>query len=71
MVRSSASAAAAGELLARDHLSAMLWVLEANAPARRFYQALGGREILCREQQREGFAAIGIACAWDDLRRLV
>ena len=64
-------AAAAGELLARDHLSAMLWVLEANALARRFYQALGGREILRREQQREGFAAVGIACAWDDLRRLV
>jgi ribosomal protein S18 acetylase RimI-like enzyme len=64
-------AAAAGDLLLQGHTSAMLWVLETNAPARRFYQALGGREILRRDQQREGFAAVGVAYAWDDLRRLV
>jgi hypothetical protein len=63
-------AATAGDLLAQGHVSAMLWVLEANTPARRFYGALGGWEVAKREQQRDGFRAIGIAYAWDDLRRL-
>lgn len=64
-------AGSAGDLLAAGHVSAMLWVLEANAPARRFYDALGGREIARREQQREGFHAVGIAYGWDDLSRLI
>ena len=63
-------AAAAGDLLAHGHASAMLWVLEANTPARRFYEALGGREIARREQQREEFRAVGVAYGWDDLKRL-
>jgi ribosomal protein S18 acetylase RimI-like enzyme len=63
-------AATASDLLAQGHVSAMLWVLEANTAARRFYAALGGQEIARREQQRDGFSAIGIAYAWDDLRRL-
>ena len=64
-------AAAAGDLLAQDHAAGMLWVLETNVPARRFYQALGGREVLRRSEQRDGFAGVGVAYAWDDLRRLV
>lgn len=64
-------AATAADLLAQGHGSGMLWVLEANAPARRFYAALGGREIARREQQREGFRAVGIACGWVDLNRLI
>jgi ribosomal protein S18 acetylase RimI-like enzyme len=64
-------AAAAADLLAVGHLSAMLWVLEANASARRFYASLGGREVARREQQREGYGAVGIAYAWDDLKRLI
>jgi ribosomal protein S18 acetylase RimI-like enzyme len=63
-------AAIAGDLLAQGHVSTMLWVLEANTPARRFYGMLGAREIARREQQREGFRDIGIAYAWDDLKRL-
>jgi phosphoribosylanthranilate isomerase len=63
--------AIATDLMARGHTSAMLWVLEGNRAARRFYAALGGREIARREQQREGFSATGIAYAWDDLRTLV
>lgn len=63
-------AATAGDLLAQGHVSAMLWVLEANTPARRFYSALGGWQVAKKEQQRDGFRAIGIAYAWDDLRRL-
>jgi ribosomal protein S18 acetylase RimI-like enzyme len=64
-------AATAGDLLAQGHASAMLWVLEANTPARRFYEALGGREIARREQQREEFRAVGVAYGWDDLKRLI
>jgi ribosomal protein S18 acetylase RimI-like enzyme len=64
-------AAAAADLLASGHLSAMLWVLEANAPARRFYASLGGREVARREQQSEGYGAIDIAYGWDDVKRLI
>jgi ribosomal protein S18 acetylase RimI-like enzyme len=63
-------AATTADLLAQGHRSVMLWVLAANAPARRFYAALGGREIARREQQREGFRAVGIAYGWDDPTRL-
>ena len=36
--------AVARDLLARGHASATLWVLEGNGSARRFYEALGGRQ---------------------------
>jgi phosphoribosylanthranilate isomerase len=61
----------ARDLLDRGHASASLWVLEANAPARRFYEALGGRVITIREEERDGFRSVGVAYGWDDLRRLV
>ncbi|HET6196786.1 MAG TPA: GNAT family N-acetyltransferase, partial [Acetobacteraceae bacterium] len=64
-------AAMARDLLAGGHGSASLWVLEGNAPARRFYEALGGAEVARREQQREGFTAVGIAYGWDDLKLLL
>jgi ribosomal protein S18 acetylase RimI-like enzyme len=63
-------AAMARDLLARGTGSCLLWVLEANTPARRFYAALGGREVARREQARDGFTDIGIAYAWDDLTSL-
>jgi phosphoribosylanthranilate isomerase len=64
-------AAMARELSAQGHGSALLWVMENNLPARRFYEALGGRELARREQQREGFSAVGIAYFWPDLRALI
>ena len=64
-------AAMARDLLAQGRCSAALWVLETNTPARRFYQRLGGREIVRRQQQREGFSAVGIAYGWDDLNALI
>jgi phosphoribosylanthranilate isomerase len=63
-------AAMARDLLARGHPSATLWVLEGNAPARRFYEALGGQQVARREEQRAGHTAIGIAYGWSDLRVL-
>ena len=46
-------------LLAQGHATAVLWVLEGNSSARRFYEALGGREVARREQRRDGFSASG------------
>ena len=63
--------AMARELLAQGHQSASLWVLEANARARRFYGALGGHEVTRREQERDGFRSIGIAYGWSDLTMLL
>jgi phosphoribosylanthranilate isomerase len=67
----SLMAALARDLLAQGNCSAALWVMEGNTPARRFYERLGGREIARREQQREGFSAIGIAYGWGDLNSLI
>jgi phosphoribosylanthranilate isomerase len=60
----------ARDLLDRGHASASLWVLEANAPARRFYEALRGRVVTVREEERDGFRSVGVAYGWDDLRGL-
>ena len=60
-------AALARDLLAQGHAGATLWVLEANNPARRFYEALGGTMVASREEERDGFRANGIAYGWPDL----
>jgi ribosomal protein S18 acetylase RimI-like enzyme len=64
-------AAMARDLLEQNLGSASLWVLETNAGARQFYQALGGREVTRREQQCDGFSAVGVTCGWDDLTALL
>jgi phosphoribosylanthranilate isomerase len=64
-------AAMARDLMTQGHASALLWVLEGNMPARRFYETLGGRELTRREQQREGFSAVGVAYGWTDLAQLL
>jgi len=64
-------AAMAGDLLAQGWSSASLWVLEDNAPARRFYEALGGRCVARREQERLGVRHIGIAYGWEDVTALL
>jgi phosphoribosylanthranilate isomerase len=64
-------AAMARDLLERGLRSASLWVLETNAGAQRFYRALGGRVVMRREQEREGFSAVGVAYGWDDLTVLL
>ncbi len=61
----------ARDLLASGHHGASLWVMETNTPARRFYEAIGGREVAKREQQRGGFTSIGVAYGWDDVARLL
>ena len=48
----------------------LIWVLAANAPARAFYEALGGRYL--REQQIEigGVALPEVAYGWPDAAAL-
>jgi phosphoribosylanthranilate isomerase len=64
-------AAMARDLVEQGLPSASLWVLETNTSAQQFYQALGGREVTRREQQRDGFSSVGVAYGWDDLTALL
>jgi phosphoribosylanthranilate isomerase len=61
----------ARDLLDRQYSSASLWVLERNTPARQFYEALDGRVVTRREEERDGFMSVGVAYGWDDLTRLL
>jgi L-amino acid N-acyltransferase YncA len=56
-----------GELAARGFTSTGLWVLTQNAPARRFYEALGGRSGETRVERRGEYVLDEIAYIWDDL----
>jgi ribosomal protein S18 acetylase RimI-like enzyme len=56
-----------GELAARDFQSAGLWVLTSNAPARRFYEVMGGRVGETRLDRRGEFVFDDTAYIWDDL----
>jgi ribosomal protein S18 acetylase RimI-like enzyme len=55
-----------GLLAARGRRQAGLWVLTANAPARSFYERMGGRIIHRRIDQSEGWACDETAYLWDD-----
>ena len=54
-------------LAGRGFTSTGLWVLSGNAPARRFYEAIGGRADETRIDRRDGFALDEIAYVWNDL----
>jgi ribosomal protein S18 acetylase RimI-like enzyme len=56
-------------LAERGHTSVGLWVLVANAPTRRFYEALGGRIGPERIRQNDLGDLNEIAYLWDDLAR--
>jgi len=63
--------AVAGRLAAAGHKGMLLWVLEANAPARTFYEALGG--VVVRKQPIEvgGVTLPEVAYGWDNLELLL
>lgn len=46
-------------------------VLKANAPARHFYEAIGGQPIGERTFDEEGFLLPGVTYAWPDIRMLI
>ena len=54
-------------LAAQGFRSAGLWVLAAHAPARRFYEAMGGRSGERRTERRGELVLDEIAYHWDDL----
>jgi ribosomal protein S18 acetylase RimI-like enzyme len=60
-----------GELLAWLHAygcaSAGLWVLDSNAAARRFYEAMGGRTGATKVDRRNDATLHEIAYVWDDI----
>jgi len=56
-----------GELRARNFTSAGLWVLTGNTPARRFYEAMGGRLGESRLDRRGEFVFDDVAYIWDDV----
>jgi ribosomal protein S18 acetylase RimI-like enzyme len=56
-------------LAARGFESLGLWVLTNNMPARRFYQAMGGRAGETRIDRRGDLAFEDIAYIWDDIAR--
>lgn len=62
--------ATAGALRAEGHRSAYLWVLEENAPARAFYERLGGKIIAERLADIAGAAHHELAHSWPDIRTL-
>lgn len=56
-----------GELKARNFTSTGLWVLTGNTPARRFYEAMGGRLGESRLDRRGEFVFDDVAYIWDDV----
>ncbi len=56
-----------GELAARGFTSTGLWVLTQNEPARRFYQAMGGRAGATRIEHHGEYVLDEIAYVWEDL----
>ncbi|MEW6092378.1 MAG: GNAT family N-acetyltransferase [Chloroflexota bacterium] len=62
--------AAARELMQRGHLSMLLWVLKDNFPARKFYEALGGKYLREKPIQIGEQSLIEVAYGWNDLNTL-
>ena len=62
--------AVAGSLLASGFESMVVWVLAENRPARRFYEALGGRYVTEKEHSIGGVSLMEVAYGWEDVREL-
>ena len=62
--------AVAGRLAAQGHRSLLLWVLRTNAPARGFYEALGGALVGEKTEEFAGATLHEVAYGWPDLTLL-
>jgi ribosomal protein S18 acetylase RimI-like enzyme len=60
--------AVAERLSAEGFGALLLWVLEGNGPARRFYESLGGAAVRRKEGGRGGRALAEVGYGWPDLR---
>lgn len=54
-------------LAANDRQSMVVWVLENNHHARKFYEALGGRAAARASSRVAGFPVVELSYAWDQL----
>ena len=63
--------AVAAWLHAQGHTVLHIAVLAANAPARKFYEAIGGTVIGEREFEEYGFMLPGVVYGWPDIRTLI
>ena len=61
--------AAAKELVDRGHPSMIIWVLRENAPARRFYERMGGVHVRDEERELEGVRITESGYGWEDISR--
>ena len=57
-------------LAGRGFRSCGLWTLSGNVPARRFYEAMGGRAGETRIDRRNNLAYEDISYIWDDISRM-
>ena len=62
--------AACAHLLAQDSTSMLLWVLKDNLPARKFYEALGGKYLREKTIEIGTQSMVEVAYGWDDLKTL-
>jgi ribosomal protein S18 acetylase RimI-like enzyme len=62
--------AAARELLGQGLESMVVWSLERNAPARRFYERMGGRLAGHKQIRFNNQVFIEVAYGWEDIRPL-
>lgn len=69
-VGSAMMAEAARWFLERGLFSLGLWVVRANARARRFYEALGGDEVATARERMQGFLIPVAGYAWDQPEEL-
>jgi len=63
--------AMAGALVRSGFAGAGLWVIEANAPARRFYEVLGGREATRKDQQFGDRTLVELGYVWPSAAALL
>jgi hypothetical protein len=63
--------AVAAHLAEEGMTSLRIGCLAAGAPARRFYEALGGRVVGEREFDEDGVMLLLVVSGWDDTRALV
>ena len=59
------------ELARRGMHSMIVWVLADNAPARRFYEALGGKQIGSKPVEMGGVTLEEVAYGWEDTSSLL
>lgn len=64
------ASALVSRLLQQGFTSMLLWVMVDNHQARRFYEALGGKQVAERQEEMDDRMLDELAYGWDDIRPL-